>query len=283
MSEEQQQNSQAQEDFKQEDAHAPINVKVRKSVASHRLTRHPILSDNGSTNLILLFTRLSAQLGTRFSSKSSAAPSWASFKALMLLKSARTWAAFGEYICLFFFLAVDSWPLPYLCWVPDLLSILRQIFVWWIENQRRRHTCKPRHGGQWYDIILLIFSRFWKYSYVDTIDVMVERAHLSSSLSSFLIFDLVILSDIQRLAVRLPHICTVVAHNCITPSICFHWSISRTFTCIDRPLMLVDEPSLSSGECCVHFLARIILWHHLVCFVNEFRDTSMQAVELFLC
>ncbi|KAG2087363.1 ubiquitin-related domain-containing protein [Suillus discolor] len=51
----------------------------------------------------------------------------------------------------------------------------------------------------------------------DTIDVMVERAHSSSFFVAFLIFDLIILFlDMQRLAVHLLHICTVVAHNCNT-------------------------------------------------------------------
>jgi hypothetical protein len=46
---------------------------------------------------------------------------------------------------------------------------------------------------------------------------MVERAHSSSFFIAFLIFDLIILFlDMQRLAVHLLHICTVVAHNCNT-------------------------------------------------------------------
>jgi hypothetical protein len=47
MAEEQQQNSQG-DDFKQEADNAPINVKVRKSVASYQFTRHPILFDHKS-------------------------------------------------------------------------------------------------------------------------------------------------------------------------------------------------------------------------------------------
>ncbi|KAG2123237.1 ubiquitin-related domain-containing protein [Suillus clintonianus] len=77
----------------------------------------------------------------------------------------------------------------------------------------------------------------------DTIDVMVERAHSSSFFIAFLIFGLIILFlDMQRLAVHLLHICTVVAHNCNTTVYSISLPISRTFICIGR--CLLDKVSL---------------------------------------
>lgn len=68
---------------------------------------------------------------------------------------------------------------------------------------------------------------------------MVERAHSSSFFVAFLIFDLIILFlDMQRLAVHLLHICTVVAHNCNTTVYLLPCqSDDYSYYCINRYLL----------------------------------------------
>jgi hypothetical protein len=157
----------------------------------------------------------------------------------MLLKSARTWAAFGEHVYPFFFLTVD-----FCC----SLSIYDLLFAEHSSSDfcttERESTTTTRLQASTWRTMVRHYTVSYLCLYLTILLCRYDRCHgRTCAPFQFLRFFPNFWShysfpDMQRLAARLLHICTVIAHNCSTTVYFLSWSmVNITNIHMHRPLL----------------------------------------------